>query len=174
MICYGAISIFSVESKTCKNCEVFLDCAMAARETLNSLQKFGDISKQIKWHETSLKRLGLIDAEKKTRKNKKVLAEERQKEETEEFIQELTALGVIKDNRVVALERAPEYFRVVIEVLQMYGEISSSELLKSVKYKVTAGFALNSTAKTIQALAALGLVEVKTNKRTQVITWKQS
>ena len=113
-----------------------------------------------------MKRLGLIDAEKKLRKTKKTLDEERQKEETKKFIQELTALGVIKDNKIAALEMAPEYFRVVIEVLQMYGEISSSELLKSVKYKVTAGFALNSTAKTIQALAALGLVEVKTNKRT--------
>lgn len=52
--CYGAASVFSFDSETCRDCEAFFDCALESRKTLAAIQGQIDVSKSIESHDAAL------------------------------------------------------------------------------------------------------------------------
>lgn len=177
--CFGLISVFCADSDVCKSCSDFSNCAIACRAELAELSGFENLEKVIKKHEQTLLTLGLIQdtAKPVKRRRKKANAEStEQMEQTRALCELLQAKELIRDGWIAEdLSQAPAGFRFVVETLKRYETINSSELVKSISYKLlNKAEALAQCAIAIQVLSQFNLVSTQTKGSKQVITWKLS
>lgn len=177
--CFGLISVFCADSDVCKACPDFGDCALACRAELLELSNFENLDKVLKKHEKTLHSLGLIEdtAKPVKRRQKKSEGEStEQMEQTRALCELLQAKELIRDGWIAEdLSQAPAGFRFVVETLKRYETINSSELVKSIGYKLlNKAEALAQCAIAIQVLSQFNLVSTQTKGSKQVITWKLS
>lgn len=170
--CFGLISIFCADAKTCQECSEFQNCALACKSELQSLSEFANLDKIIKKHDKILLSLGLIEDSAKAlpRKTRK---KAESNDEVDKLYDFLTVKGLAKEGWIADnLSQAPEFFRLVVEDLQRQGETSSSDLVRGIGYKLNDKTkALSFCATAVQTLVRFRLVNVEKKGRKQIIKW---
>lgn len=169
MICFGSLTFFSYNSDECQNCELMPECALACDALLKRLGETNDLASQIKKHQAVLKKLGLVEKKKRSKKTMPPPSADNSNIETA-IIDELYARGAIIDGKI-NWTTSPQWLTLVSNSIEMYGEISSIELVKSVKLKVPEGLAVSYCSKAVIALNKLGYISVENKRSKQIIKW---
>lgn len=167
MICFGSLTFFSINSDECRECKMMTECALACDSLLKYLGESNDLSSQIKKHQAVLKKMGLIEQKKK---RPKVTQEAENASVEKAIIDELYACGAVVNNKI-DWDKSPQWLSLVSNSIEMYGEISSIELVKSVKLKVPEGLAVSYCSKAVIALNKLGYISVENKRSKQIIKW---